>query len=84
MAASLWADDVSIVHSHDSLYMLTEYKQEFATSNDALHLEMAEALELRSPYTPMNPTWLFEGTFEGTFEDWLSKTYPNLELSKKV
>jgi hypothetical protein len=41
---------------------------------------MAEALELRSPYTPMNPTWLFEGTFE----DWLSKTYPNLELSKKV
>lgn len=80
MAASLWADDVSIVHSHDSLYMLTEYKQEFATSNDALHLEMAEALELRSPYTPMNPTWLFEGTFE----DWLSKTYPNLELSKKV
>ena len=41
---------------------------------------MAEALELRSPYTPMSPTWLFEGTFE----DWLSKTYPNLELSNKV
>ena len=80
MAASLWADAVSIVNSHDSLYMLTERKQEAAISNDPLHLEMAEALELRSPYTPMNPTWLFEGTFE----DWLSKTYPNLELSKKV
>lgn len=60
--------------------MLTECKQEAAISNDPLHLEMAETLELRSPYTPMNPTWLFEGTFE----DWLSKTYPRLELSNKV
>ncbi|KAM0697848.1 hypothetical protein Q7P36_002702 [Cladosporium allicinum] len=53
---------------------------EAAISNDPLHLEMAEALELRPPYTPMNPTWLFEGTFE----DWLSKTYSSLELSNKT
>jgi hypothetical protein len=49
-------------------------------SSDSLYHEMAEALKLHSPYTPMNPTWLFEGTFE----DWLSKTYPSLELSKEV
>ena len=79
MAAPLWADDVSSVNTHNYYQMLT-YRKQGDISNDSLHHETAEALKLRSPYTPMNPAWLFEGTFE----DWLSKTYPDLELSKKV
>jgi hypothetical protein len=79
MAAPLWADYVSSVNTHN-YYQLLTYCKQVDISNDSLHHETAEALKLRSPYTLMNPAWLFEGTFE----DWLSKTYPDLELSKKV
>jgi len=75
----MWADNVSTVTIRDYYQLLTDSGQG-NTSNDSLHHEIAEALKLHSPYTPMNPTWLFEGTFE----NWLSMTYPNLELSKKV
>jgi hypothetical protein len=79
MAAPLWANDVSTLPTHNYYRLLTDRKQ-VDISNDSLHHETAEALKLHSPYTPMNPTWLFEGTFE----DWLSNTFPDLELSKKV
>jgi hypothetical protein len=79
MAVPLWADDVSTVNTH-YYYQLLTYCKQVDISNDSLHHEMAEALGLHSPYTPMNHTWLFEGTFE----DWLSNTFPDLELSKKV
>jgi hypothetical protein len=70
MATSLSADDVCTSISLNYYTLLTDHKQK-GISNHSLHHETAEALELHSPYTPMNPTWLFEGTFE----DWLSKTY---------
>jgi hypothetical protein len=79
MAAPLWADDVSSVNTHN-YYQLLTYRKQGDISNNSLQYETAEALTLRSPYTLMNPAWLFEGTFE----DWLSNTYPDLELSKKV
>ena len=79
MIAPLWADDVSTIPTHN-YYQLLTYRKQGDISNNSLHHETAEALTLRSPYTLMNPVWLFEDTFE----DWLSKTYPDLELSKKV
>jgi hypothetical protein len=68
-----------IYRTHNYNQSLT-YREQEAISNDSLHHETAEALKLHSPYTPMNPTWLFEGTFE----DWLLNTFPDLELLKKV
>ena len=79
MIAPLWADDVSTIPTHN-YYQLLTYRKQGDISNNSLHHETAEALTLRSPYTLMNPVWLFEDTFE----DWLSKAYPDLELSKKV
>jgi hypothetical protein len=79
MAAPLWADDVSIVPTQNYYQVLTD-RQQVDISSDSLYHETSKALKLHSPYTPMNPSWLFEGTFE----DWLSNTYPSLELSKEV